>query len=124
MILEDETQYIRISKGTIELRVRLFNWKNDGSFIAYLPAINVMGYGDTLEEAKETLKIIIDDFCESIMSLSAKERDKALFELGWHKEKLKRKNYSQAHVDKEGMLRDFEIEKDTAIQEETLEMSV
>lgn len=59
--------------------------RENSSFIAYTPALDLSTVGDTFEEAKKRFEEVVQLFFEEIMDEG--KLDKALSELGWHKEK-------------------------------------
>ncbi len=46
----------------ITLSVALFVFEEDGIHYAYLPSMDLTGYGKTPKEARESLKIVLDEF--------------------------------------------------------------
>ncbi|WP_304064335.1 hypothetical protein [Pedobacter glucosidilyticus] len=92
----------------------------DGNFhICYIPSLKLSAYGSTSSEAFKMMKnIVIPDFCETLMS---QEKNKILSELkalGWSQSPFfKTELCKSAHIDKEGILRDFDLSENTELRE-------
>lgn len=56
--------YIRIHNEQVEAQLDVFIYDNDGFKVAYAPALDLMGYGKTVEEAKDSFEIVMEDFFE------------------------------------------------------------
>lgn len=69
----------------VELQIVLF--KEDDIFYAYLPTLDLTGYGNTDVEAQESLKIVLDEFLRYTLHKNTFFIE--LQRLGW---KLKNKN--------------------------------
>ena len=50
--------YIKIKKDKVEARLDVFIYENDGFMVAYAPALDLMGYGKTVEDAKASYSTI------------------------------------------------------------------
>lgn len=95
----------------------------DGDFfISYIPSLKLSAYGSTSEEAiKMMTEVVIPDFCETLME---QDKEKVL-------DDLKNFGFTQspfftselcksAHIDKEGILKDFNLSEDVEIKERIL----
>lgn len=60
-----QSNYIKIQDGQIDAKLDVFLYENDGFKIAYAPALDLMGYGKTDEDAKTSFQIVIEDFFET-----------------------------------------------------------
>jgi len=58
--------------------------REDKSFIAYTPALDISTAGDTLEEAKERFEELVEIFFEEIIEKGTIEQ--VLTDLGWKKQ--------------------------------------
>lgn len=56
--------YIRVQKGNVEAVLDVFIYENDGFQVVYAPALDLMGYGKTEEDAKSSFDIVAEDFFE------------------------------------------------------------
>ncbi len=90
-----------------------------GHVIIYVPSLNISAYGDTFEEAQEMLEVALDDFCETLYSLPEPQRTEELKKYGWNRNPLFKKKFeiSDSFVDKEGLLKNFELSDDTKVEE-------
>lgn len=76
--------YIRINNDGIDAQLDVFIYENDGFQIAYAPALDLMGYGKTVDDAKASFEVVIEDFFE--FGIQRKTLDTYLKEHGWTKE--------------------------------------
>lgn len=81
---EKRRNYIRINKDGIDAQLDVFIYENDGFQIAYAPALDLMGYGKTVEDAKASFEVVIEDFFD--FGIQRKTLDTYLKEHGWTKE--------------------------------------
>lgn len=79
--------FIKVSKGKVEAKLDVFIYENDGFKIAYTPALDLMGYGKTVEDAKASFEIVLEDFFET--TLQKKTLADYLQQHGWIKEARK-----------------------------------
>ncbi len=56
------TNYIAVRDGVVEAKLDVYIYKNDGFQIAYSPALDLMGYGKTIKDAKASFEVVIEDF--------------------------------------------------------------
>jgi len=100
------------------------NFKDGEYHIIYIPSLNLSSYGETEEEAYLIMKdIVIKDFLENLLEASEHDAKEELRKLGWNQNNLLKKQFtSKAYINKEGILKAFELEADTQIEEATLEL--
>lgn len=106
--IRDLVDTIRFNKNKISLKVIIASGKEGDYFVVVSPSLDVSGYGKTKEMAQESFKENIKTFCEDLFKLSKEDRDKELFQMGFHREALKNKNFSKSFVDENGVLKDFD----------------
>jgi len=99
---------IRIKGDKINVGTMVISGKDGNYFVCISPALNVSGYGETEEEAKESFMENIDLFCSDLMILSKEKIEHELFKLGFRREKYKTKNFSKLYVDDKGVLQGLE----------------
>lgn len=75
------SNYIKVKDGGIDARLDVFFYENDGFMIAFAPALDLMGYGKTVDDAKASFEIVIEDFFE--YSLENNTLIKYLEKMGW-----------------------------------------
>lgn len=79
--------FIKVRKGNVEAKLDVFIYENDGFMVAYAPALDLMGYGKTVDDAKASFEVVVEDFFETTIKL--KTLAKYLQEHGWTKESRK-----------------------------------
>ena len=79
--------YIKVTKGKVDAKLDVFIYENDGFKIAYAPALDLMGYGKTIEDAKSSFEIVAEDFFETTIQRGTLKQ--YLEEHGWRKEARK-----------------------------------
>lgn len=108
---DKNTLHISNNGGSAGICVYNFIDKDTKQFVAYSPALDISGYGETEEKAQEMMKFAIEDYIKYLTNLSIKEREKELYNLGWKKDRLKNKDYSRLYVDINGDLKNFNAEE-------------
>ena len=90
--------------------------------IAYMPSLQLTGYGDSRKEAVDMLfDTVLDDFCENLLELSSDKAGELLVTLGWKRHKIFHKKFSTTvYIDKEGVLRNFNLPLETRIESQVL----
>ncbi len=116
---EQQEIKINIKRQTVTGKLTLFSFVDNGYHIAYVPALNLTGYGDSIDEANALIDVVMEDYWKSLFSLSEKKVLEELKKLGWKRNPLYNKDfYTEAHVDKEGILRNFNLPAETEIKEQ------
>ncbi|MEO7834034.1 MAG: hypothetical protein ABIR50_01850 [Ginsengibacter sp.] len=77
----------KYGKATVKVDVPVMLFEEEKNWFAYLPSFDLTGYGNNPEEAKESLKIVLDEFIR--YSLNKKTFFEELRRLGWE---IKSKN--------------------------------
>lgn len=95
---------IRYRKGHISASLTVVSFIEDGSYVVYSPSLEMTGYGDTEEEAKEMFSFSMEDYFKSLIKLSHKTIEAELRKYGFKQKKFKSKNYSKLYVDQDGVL--------------------
>lgn len=73
-----------MKKARIQFALPVSILRENDSFIAYTPALDLSTVGDTFEEAKKRFEEAVQLFFEEIMEEG--KMDQALTELGWRKQ--------------------------------------
>lgn len=71
-----------LSGGLVEVKVDLIEFEEDNIYYVYSPAFELIGYGNTNEEAKESWKIILEEYLQ--YALDKKTLIKDLENHGWN----------------------------------------
>lgn len=103
----------RRAKGSFTVHT----FKDSGHTIAYLPSLNLSAYGDSDEQALERLlKEVLDDFLDGLMQLTPERAKLELEKLGWSRSTLFKKQFkSNSFVDRDGVLKNFDLPEETKI---------
>jgi hypothetical protein len=75
-------------KSTVKVDVPVMLFEEEKTWFAYMPSFDLTGYGNNQEEAKESLKIVLDEFIR--YSLNKKTFFEELRRLGWEIKSKKR----------------------------------
>lgn len=97
-------------KGT--LSVLKFIDKDTNQIVLYVPALETSAYGEVESKAIEMLKSAMGDFFDHLLTLSSKNIESELTNLGWKQNWLKNKEYSKAYVDMSGELKNLNAVED------------
>lgn len=68
-------------KNEVQVNLALIIFEEDGSHIAYCPALELSGYGYTEEEAKKSFETSLSEFFRYLMN--KKTFEKEFIRLGW-----------------------------------------
>ena len=118
---ENDFLIIRPSEHKIRMSIRVYKIKDHNHFIQYIPSLNLSGYGDSEGDALEMLKEVVKDYCENLVDLRPELQEAELSKYGFKRERWKRKQFtSRVHVDKKGILQNFELPEDTPIEEASI----
>ncbi len=49
-------------KYNLKISIELFIWEEDGDHYVYSPALDLIGSGDSEEEAKESFRIVLEEY--------------------------------------------------------------
>jgi len=111
--------YIKVipSKRSISMSVTTYELisKEDKDRILYIPSLKIFGKASTKELAKEDLDSKVDKYLKKLLKLSQPKIAIELKRLGWKQSKYKTKAFSKSYIDKDGILRDFEIPVESKI---------
>jgi hypothetical protein len=119
---EQDSLQISFSSKRVKGTFRVYYFKDHEHFIAYMPSLQLTGYGDNKKEAVDMLfDVVLDDFFENMLEQSVAKANSLLSSLGWERNKLFHKKFkSNSFVDKEGVLRNFNLPVETKIESEIL----
>ena len=99
----------------------MFHFMDNGHHIAYMPSLNLTGYGDSEEEAKELLMDhVVKDFLDGLFTLPKSQIVEELKKLGWEKSQFFDKEFSKSYVDIDGVLREFNLPAETKIESQLM----
>lgn len=106
-------------EGTLSAKL----FQSDGFWIFYTPALEISAYGDTQQESeKHFFNIYLPEFFNQLIEKPS-EGIKELERLGWKKSKFFRKRFtSNAFVDRNGFLQQFDLPEDTHVIDKSIEV--
>ena len=52
----------KVGTNKIVINLQVFFFQEDDIFFAYMPSLDLTGYGNTPEEAKDSLTVVLDEF--------------------------------------------------------------
>jgi len=109
---------------SIKGNVKGVTFREGDSYIHYIPSLNLSSYGKTKDEATEMMKdVVLRDFCESVVTKPVAFVMKELKKLGWEKSLIFGNELSKStYIDRDGILRDFELSPDTIFEEQAIEV--
>ncbi|MCB0692125.1 MAG: hypothetical protein KDC16_10805 [Saprospiraceae bacterium] len=94
----------------------LLTGKSEYFYIAFIPSLNISGYGESEKEAEESLHVSLDAFKNDWEEWSDIQRDAELKKLGW--KIVSDEVFECAYVDCAGNLRNFIPETEDIISKE------
>lgn len=99
-----------------------YSFEDHGFKMLYIPALNLSAYGDTAEEARQMMnELVMPDFLTRLASLSKMAVFEYLSKLGWSAINRESTSFeTSAYVDKDGVLRNFDLPADTPIKEDLI----
>lgn len=93
-------------------------FEQDGHKVIFIPSIGLSAYGKTTEEANEMMQVSLHEAILAFNKCTPSEMFAELKSYGWERNVFYTSDLSKAaHIDKEGILRDFDLDIDTPIQE-------
>ncbi len=109
-----DPEFIRIntSKRTVNTEITIFEVIEHDQIVLYIPSFELSGYGNNYEEAKEMLDESVNYFLTNLIKLTPDKINLELAKLGWKKNKFKNKEFSKAYIDKNGILKGFDVSPD------------
>lgn len=99
------------SKGAVNaiINVTRFQDKDTKQYVMYSPSLDITSYGETLNKAQQMLVSSVEDLFTHFIEISADELLEELKALGWTKNRLKNKVFSNLKVDANGELQNFNV---------------
>jgi predicted RNase H-like HicB family nuclease len=76
------------AKHSVNVKLSLIEFEEDGLFFVYSPALDLTGYGKTHEEARDSYNVAMEEFIK--YTTNKKTIAEVLANLGWNVSKKKR----------------------------------
>lgn len=114
--------FINFPNKHIKATLSTYIFEDHGFMIYYIPSLNLSAYGDSVEEAKAMMvDTVLPDLLTDMIIKPRFEVFEHLGKLGWLAiDRASEKFENTAYVDKEGILRNFDLPIDTPIEETLL----
>ncbi|MEO7177179.1 MAG: hypothetical protein ABIV51_14650 [Saprospiraceae bacterium] len=105
---------------TISAVFLAIEFKEAEQFVVHLPSIEISGYGDSINEAKNMVDEAVSTFFENLMALDKNEITKELNRMGFKNSQYFKKRFERSYVDSDGDLQNFDIPADASVSHELL----
>jgi hypothetical protein len=107
--IDTDTLRINLAKGKIKFHGNVLKYRDRDTrqIVIFIPSLDITGYGATEKKAQEMIHFLLGDFFAWLVKLPHSRIDTELRELGWKHLKYKNKEYSQAFIDGDGRLQNF-----------------
>lgn len=120
---KDQELQINKSKKRINATLQVF-YIQDGAFkVAFIPALNLSGYGKSHKKACEMLEEVMSDYFHSLIVLKKDQLLSELSKYGWTTKLFRKQFINNTFVDKYGVLKNFKLPKNTPIKESMVEVA-
>ena len=120
----ENSSYIRINRarGIIRAILQGKTFMDGEYYIFYMPELDMSGYGDTPEEAKEMVKESLNEYFTELVRLTPKDIKTEMAKHNFKPQKMAAKNFAfmGSYIDDKGFLQQFDLPEDTEVQSETL----
>jgi predicted RNase H-like HicB family nuclease len=121
---KSETFSLELSKHNNKATANLlvYEFEDNGFFVSYNQSLELSSYGKTKEEAKRRfIKEVFPDFCKHLIELPEDKIYMEFKRLGWTQDPFFKKELSNSVcVDKEGILKNFNLPEGSEIEEQYL----
>lgn len=105
--IQIKTELLKVSSNALIGKLAAYSGEQGEFWVSIVPSLNVSGYGETEDEANDSLKENLQVFCEDLFVISESQRKKELKKLGWEASKFFEKRFSKIYVDENGVLQNF-----------------
>jgi len=118
-----EPEYLKINfkKPVAKAELWVVDFWDHGHIVAYIPSLQLSAYGKNSKEARDMLlNVVVQDFFEYLTKLPEAKATAELKRLGWRREKFFKKQFknSESYIDKQGILKSFNLSDETEINEQ------
>jgi len=123
--ISSESQHIWVNRSNkvASAIVKVFIIDDHGHKVAYIPALELTGYGKSDKSALDMLKEAVGDYFHNLIALSPKKIQSELKKYGWTKGLFTKKYENSAFIDKKGILQNLELPDTTKIEESLMSLS-
>lgn len=112
-ILHDSLQ-INLITGRVKISARIFKYRDRDThqIVYYIPSLEISGYGNTDQRAREMLNSSMDNYFTLLFKLPPGQLESELIKSGWKHTTSRKEEYSRAYVDVAGNLRELNAAAD------------
>ena len=106
--------------------INVADFVDHGHVVVYAPSLKISAYGVTKDEAVKMLfEEVLVDYFQNLFQLKESELTKELAKYNWERSRILKKRYSNSsHVDAEGILKNFNLPKETPINQHRMSPNV
>ena len=122
MASQREKLIIDFKKRSVKMVVDVVDFKDNGHYVVYAPSFKLSAYGESKDEAiKMLFEDVIVDYFSTLLQLKEFEVTSELSKYNWVKGKVLKKVFrNTAYVDKEGILKNFNLPIETPIGQNSI----
>jgi hypothetical protein len=108
---KSDPEFIQVNQARKVIRGKFYTFRytdrDTNQIMLYIPSIDVSGYGETEEMAKEILHFNMQELFKFLLAASGETLHHELKKLNWKKNRFASKQFSRSVVDINGDLREF-----------------
>lgn len=123
--MKELNEFIKIDlkKKSGRGRFKIIEFKDHDHFVTYLPSLNLSAYGDDKASSRKMMgDIILKDFFEHLLEQPESIIFDEFKKLGWERSSMfKRELSKSSHIDRSGILREFNLSEETVLEETLVE---
>lgn len=123
--MTQKEEFIKIDyrEKSAKMQIWVVRFIDNGHHIAYIPSLKLSAYGANENEALKMLfEDVVTDMFNHLFDLSEIQIANELAKFGWKHNRLFKKKFSNTpFIDKGGILRNFNLPKETLISQEYIE---
>jgi len=101
----------------------IFELRDGDYHVSYIPSLNMTGYGKTSEKSFNMLKDCLIDYFNKILDSKQVVIDAELRKHGWIKGVFRKQFHNTTYIDKDGILKNFDMPKNTPIKETLIQVA-
>ena len=107
-----EKLHIDRSKRKIKYHLQGVGFQDSDTlqYVAYIPALEISGYGETKQKAEDMASFSLQQIFDQFLTMSHVELSASLRELGWDESKYFEKYFSKTYLDDEGILKNLNLQ--------------
>lgn len=110
-------------KKTARLGASVFTFRDGDHIIAYIPSLNLSGYGPTKEEAYDMLLVdVADDFFENLLALDQSDIIAELTDSGWTRNSIVDTEFNAPYIDAQELIERLDMPKEKQVTQEYMKL--